>query len=274
MFFNKINSNFEISMAKRSEKQVMSDSHFHNAHELYYLLNGEFSYFIENAVYSVKKGDMVLIPCDVIHKTQYKTKTNCKRILISFSDDFIADLKKDDPDILGCFSQKIISLSKPKQAVAENIMTQILNEFSGVYDPNFALVKCLFGELLILLCRHAESAGFQKNIQFTNLTSQKIIEIVEYINQNYKEDITLMLLSEKFFLSGAHLSKLFKSVTGFNYSEYLSNVRIKQGVDLLKNSDLNITEIAFSVGFNSSNHFCKSFKSVIGISPLKYKKML
>ena len=110
-----------------------------------------------------------------------------------------------------------------------------------------------------------------RSIRFSNLTSQKIIDIVKYINHEFKEDITLESISEKFYISSAHLSKLFKKVTGFNYREYLSNVRIKHAVNLLSNSDLNITEIAFQVGFNSSNHFCKSFKSVIGISPLKYR---
>jgi len=269
MIFDKINSNFEISSIKRSEQTVMNDTHFHDTYELYYLLSGEINYFIENAVYGVKKGDMVLIPHNVIHKTQYQENASSKRILISFSADFISGLLKDDPDILSCFDQKIISLNKQKMQSAENIMTQLLNEFAGIYEPNFALVKCLFGQLLILLCRQSRKAPAARNLQF----DPRIMEIVDYINREYKRDITLKLLSEKFYISTSHLSKLFKSVTGFNYCEYLLNVRIKQAVSMLQNSDLNITEIALKVGYNSSNHFCKSFKAIMGVSPLKYKRI-
>ena len=272
MFFEEINSSFQIDTAKRTEPQAMNDTHFHNTYELYYLAVGELNYFIENAVYSVKKGDIILIPPNIIHKTQYHLE--CKRILISFSSEFISDLLKCDNSMLSCFNNRIISLQKQRQQSCENIINGISNEFSGIYEPNFALVKCLLGELLILLCRYSKNdKGIrdEKNIQPINPSSHRIMEIVEYINKEYKEDITLKLLSEKFFIGSTQLSKLFKKTTGLKYCEYLLNVRIKQAVYLLQSSELNITEIAFNVGFNSSNHFCKCFKALVGISPLKYR---
>ena len=268
----KIDSNFEISLLKRTRWVGMHDSHFHNGYELYYLLEGEVYYFIENAVYSVKKGDMVLIPRNLIHKTSSRNKPDCKRVLISFQDSFVFDMLKYDKNLLDCFNLRIISLSKQNKKTLENIIGKLLNEFGGIYEPNYALIKALLCELLILLCRNVGNDELKNSVQIDNITSQKIIEVVEYINKEYKQDITLEMLAKQFYMSSAYLSRLFKKVTGFHYSEYLTNVRIKQAVYLLSNSNYNVTQIALNTGYNSSNHFCKSFKSVMGISPLKYKR--
>ncbi|HHV10013.1 MAG TPA: AraC family transcriptional regulator [Clostridiales bacterium] len=272
-FEHKITGNFEVSMIKQTKWTEMVDPHFHDCYELYYLMQGEVFYFIENGVFSVKKGDMVLIPCHIIHKTRSHNKPGYKRVLISFNEKFVGDMVKDDSDLLNCFHQKVISLTKKEQQICESLLNQLLDEYSGIYKPNKALTKCLLGQLLILLSRHVQSDEAEKNMQTTNIASQKIIEIVEYINREYSNEITLEILSETFYMSPAHLSKLFKKSTGFHYSEYLINVRLRQAVRMLQNTDRNITEIAFETGFNSSNHFCKSFKSVMGVSPLKYRKM-
>ena len=64
----------------------------------------------------------------------------------------------------------------------------------------------------------------------------------------------------------------FKKMFGTGFKEYLTSVRMKAAVKLLKDSNLNVTQIAYRVGFNSQNHFCKIFKATFGISPLQYRK--
>ena len=81
-------------------------------------------------------------------------------------------------------------------------------------------------------------------------------------------------MAQRFFMSPTYLSRTFKRIMGTTYSDYIRSVRINYSIHLLLNTDANITEIAALAGFNSSNHFCKTFKDCMGISPLKYRQGL
>ena len=105
-----------------------------------------------------------------------------------------------------------------------------------------------------------------------NNTQKVMFEILGYINNNYSEDLTLEAISEKFFLSTFYFSRTFREVTGFHFTEYVNNVRIKEAKKLLLNSSLSVNEISGSVGFHSSTHFGRVFRQIEGCSPSAYKK--
>ena len=84
--------------------------------------------------------------------------------------------------------------------------------------------------------------------------------------------ITLSSVSEVFHMNSSYFSTYFKKHTGLNFSEYLNKYRITKAIQLILNTDKNFTDIALSVGFNSSNHFYKTFKSETGMSPREYAK--
>ena len=94
-----------------------------------------------------------------------------------------------------------------------------------------------------------------------------------YLNSNYKNEISLKLLSQKFFISESYLSRSFKNVTGFNIITYLNAVRIKEAQIMLIESDTHITEIAYTVGYDSITHFERVFKSIVCISPSNYRRL-
>jgi YesN/AraC family two-component response regulator len=98
----------------------------------------------------------------------------------------------------------------------------------------------------------------------SNQVSRHILEITEYINENYDQDLTLSLIAKKFNLSRYYLCKLFSRTTGFSLTEYLHNVRIKEAKLLLANSNLRISEIAERTGYNDVTYFCRVFKEADG----------
>ncbi len=99
-----------------------------------------------------------------------------------------------------------------------------------------------------------------------------IDEIIKYINRHYQENITLDRICKIFSKSRSSVSHTFKKETGQSFREYLVTVRLRSAKSLLLYSDLSVTEIAFSVGFNDSNYFSNTFKKYIGQSPGKYRK--
>lgn len=93
--------------------------------------------------------------------------------------------------------------------------------------------------------------------------------ILEYINKNYSDNLNLTLLSNIFYISPSHISRLFKKHMGTTTISYIHDVRIKKALELLK-KEFNIKEIAELVGYTSLNNFYKYFKLHTGTTPAKY----
>ena len=264
---NVVKGDFEAEISTEGYDRK-SPNHFHRAYEIYYLKSGEATYFVDDKVYDVKKGEFVLIRPGVIHVTRYSHECH-KRLLIYFKDEFISEFLKLEPDICAAFDKVHIRLFKNREQRAADIMNHVMYEYQKE-NASLVLLKCLLGELLKFLGENS----FEANKVSLTSDENKILEIVSYINKNYFSNITLEGLAKKFFLNPSYLSRSFKEVTGLGYKEYLTSVRLKEAVLLLKNTNLNITGICVKTGFASQNHFCKTFKKAFSTSPLKYRKYM
>ena len=94
-----------------------------------------------------------------------------------------------------------------------------------------------------------------------------------YIDKHYAELITLDVIADKLHISPVYLSAVFKSETGMNYSKYLSSVRINKSKQLLRECDMNLTQIANAVGYDSSTYFSKLFRKNTGLKPMEYRRL-
>lgn len=99
-----------------------------------------------------------------------------------------------------------------------------------------------------------------------------VTKVCRYVKQNYAFDLTTEDICKEFFCSRSHFSHMFKKTMSKSFSEYLTEVRLDHAKRLLKYSNLRITEISFSVGFNDANYFSNVFKKKMGISPGAYRK--
>ncbi|MBI3398819.1 MAG: response regulator transcription factor [Deltaproteobacteria bacterium] len=98
--------------------------------------------------------------------------------------------------------------------------------------------------------------------------------IAAYIEDKYTEELTLEKIAEMANMNRNKFCSAFKKRFGQTFTSYLNHMRIKRAAELLKNPDLNITEIAYFVGYGSIVHFERVFKEKYGVSPRKYRKML
>lgn len=94
--------------------------------------------------------------------------------------------------------------------------------------------------------------------------------IIEYINKYYYEKIDLQKLSNMFYISPSHVSRLFKQYLGTTTISYVHEIRIKKAVDLLKEGNCSIKETAEFTGYENLNNFYKYFKMYTGCTPAMY----
>jgi len=101
--------------------------------------------------------------------------------------------------------------------------------------------------------------------------SSTIKNAKKFIQKNYGERITLGTVSNYVGFSKTYFSRIFTEETGDNFINYLTNVRIERAKELLKNTDMKIYEICEKVGYPNIEHFSRTFKKIVGVSPLQYK---
>ncbi len=93
----------------------------------------------------------------------------------------------------------------------------------------------------------------------------------KFIHEHSDDELSLTKVAKFSNISGNHLSEKFKEVTGINFVDYISRVRVGKARDLLQNSDLRISEIAFAVGFQSLSQFNRVFKKLTRKSPTQFR---
>jgi len=256
-------SNVDFAIELHDGTTSLISRHFHPYYEFYYLCKGEVDYLVDGKIYSVRKGDLVVIPPNTLHKS-IKNNAARKRILLYLNPSYL-DSKFSDS--YSYPSSGLFHLYRNNRI--PDIFFSLLSEFNE--EKNQLMIRSLLYEFIILLSRHKDS---EKDIQKTISTNSPVQKVMEYIHSEYTSNISLSSAATALFMNKSYLSRTFKKHTGFTFTEYLNNHRIQTAIKLLEDSSKNISEIAEQVGFNSLNHFCKTFKNHIGCSPLNYRKQL
>lgn len=104
-----------------------------------------------------------------------------------------------------------------------------------------------------------------------NETKGILVRIEEYIQENYKQNISLKLLGEKFYINNVYLGQLFKKKYGLYFRDYMNRLRIEKSTVLLKTTNMRVYEIAKEVGFHNTDYFINKFVQFQGITPQQYR---
>jgi len=98
--------------------------------------------------------------------------------------------------------------------------------------------------------------------------------VIKYIEENFKKNITLNEIADRFYFNPAYLSMLIKKELGKNFILYLNELRINYACELLEKTDLSISEIGNSCGINNYFYFARLFKRNKGLTPTEYRKII
>lgn len=102
--------------------------------------------------------------------------------------------------------------------------------------------------------------------------SRTVLDMIDYIEKNYPQELSLELLGEKFHMNGVYLGQIFKKETGQTFLKYLTNVRISEAKRLLREENSTVAETAQMVGYRTSQYFSQIFMRNVGMKPQEYKK--
>lgn len=264
-----------VEYVKRSRPYTMTVDHFHSFYEIYYLLSGSRIYFVQDRTYRVEQGDLVFLAKNVLHKTMQGESASHERFIVHFGDDFVRQRGGAHAELLlEPFRQSspVIRLPREEQRAVDRLIRRMAEEI-GSKPPGYELVPpAAVADLLLLAARHVHEQAPLPAYENLSPKEAKISEVVRYINAHYNTPLKLGELADRFYVSRHHLSRTFKEVTGFAFSDYLVLTRIKEAQALLRDTDRSIADIASAAGFDNFSHFGKTFKKITRQSPREYRK--
>lgn len=99
---------------------------------------------------------------------------------------------------------------------------------------------------------------------------ERLVTMLNFIQTNY-QTVTLEDMANQFHLSEPYISKYIKDKSGKTFGEHVSHIRMKKAKVLLKNGNMTVENVAYSVGYQNVEHFCRSFKKNFKMTPLQYR---
>ena len=167
-----------------------------------------------------------------------------------------------------------IYFKQPDEEVGMLIKKQLflINEYyeTESIHKDLLITSALF-HLIYLLVEHLSVEKKDKVELKSEKNKHRIISIINYIDENYQEDLTIEQLSEVFHLSEGHLSKLFKENLGMTIKAYISQTRAKEVRQALLASDLPLIDIAIMCGFPNVKSMNKVFKDLYHCTPKQFR---
>jgi AraC-like DNA-binding protein len=244
----------------------MKNLHSHGYYELYYLTSGKRKYFLDNALYQLEEGNLLLIPPNVLHRSISMEKSNYSRILVNLPATYPED--KVISDYLNKSIPGIINIPSKRRGYFEGLLQKLESESLKSDEYSEYLIRYYINEIVIFINRIVSGAQAPTII---NQSDYIINNASKYIKDNFDKAISLEAVADSVGMSKTYFSKLFRKKTGFGFSDYLTSVRMSEAAKLLNNTNLAVTEIALKCGYNDSAYFTATFRKHNGISPLKYR---
>lgn len=258
---------------------VTYETHYHSAFEIIYMCDGDAIVRTSDRDSILKAGDIVFISPYITHQVKF-TRPSKQFILMidvsTLSDFNLENIIKIPANSIPIFRQE----DSLYESVANPIIDMINSYFT--YEPFWELsVFASFLNLTVEFSKAytaAQSPGSVKEASMPSPSNNKehyykFTELMQYIDDNFAEPLTLDFISSHVGFSKYHFIRLFKEYTGSTFYDYLTNKRIQHAQYLLS-SDMGITDIAFSCGFNNQTSFCRSFKNIVGCPPTEYRQKL
>lgn len=280
--------NFVLSYYKNSaddfhiqkvEKAVEAQKpHTHAYFQIYYIAKGSLMHFVENESSLLSHGDMFIVPPETVHFI--KPDKDTIFYSLSFMPEFLGESSMSNRlviNFLRSFKNDKYTGIRPKISVGskdifyiETIMEHILNEFNEKPIGFDETIRAYAVVLITVLARgYFEESNASLPTYFEN-NRLFVLHCVEYIENNFTDNITLEEMSKRSAMSKANFCSLFYELTGYSFNRYLNLCRIKKATEYI-NQGYKITAVYGLCGYNDFSTFYRNFKKIMGISPNEYK---
>lgn len=256
------------------ESPPAAEYHHHDFYELYVLMEGEVSFFVEGTLYALRPGDIQLIAPRELHRPLIAPGTRYDRCFLWIRSSFLASMGTVRSDLEAVFRERagspIRRLRPPPESVPA--LFDALRRIEAVEaDRDFGgdvLRNARLSELLVMLNRfHRDRTGSALGSGVR--TGSRIQEVLAHIADHLSSPLPLDAIAAHFYRSKFQLAREFKRQTGFTIHGYIRSKRLILAKTLLE-SGASVSEACERSGFGDYSNFMRSFRLEFGITPRRY----
>lgn len=226
--------------------------HLHSSFEFLYVEEGEIVLTVEGARYVLRAGDHALIPPDAVHA--YLTEHYSRVGLVIFHPDFLPELYEESSG--GILRDPVIRSDE-----------RFLTSLAAVENDHLLFRSVLYRVAAEYVKNAVVSPHFERNGGFAETLS-------EYLEKHSAEPIDEETVARAMGYHPRYLSLLIRKSFGVSFRRLLNEYRVKTACALLRRGEGSVTEVSFASGFNSQTSFNRSFREVMGVTPMTYRKGL
>lgn len=252
-----------------------ADSHWHDDIELIAVISGQMLYNVNGRIITLNEGEGIIINAKQFHYGFSENKTECDFICILFHPMLLCATNKFEKEYLLPILNSDMSYLhlSPNVEWQSNILKYIQNicERNNIKSAPLhiqGLLYMLWNEVV----SHTELAKTSVSNTDHRLTILK--NMIAYIHENYNQKITLENIAAAGRISKRTSQNLFLEYQNKTPIEFLTDYRLRKGIELMKTTDMTILEISLAVGFSSASYFAETFKIVFGKTPTQYRKSI
>lgn len=269
--YSSFENKFEV-IYRNETPTIQMPPHTHNAIELYISLTPLSNILLGDNVMPLRENSLLIIPSYCIHQFTQLPNREYERYIITISTEWLENFTADNKRysyFTDTNNPIIITLDNDKKSVLLNRMQDFIDCKN---NDTFSEISIFFDILQIidgLIYTHSENNIEEKRGTGTQRT---VNQIIKYINAHLTENIRLTDIADKFYLTPNHISRIFKKHTNTQISNYIILQRMTKAKQLFREG-FTVTETQIATGYSSYEHFFRTFKKNVGITPKEYIKI-
>lgn len=244
--------------------------HWHEELELLYVVSGNGYVTVQGEHIPVEAGDMVLIAPQNVHGFDQKNGNEMTHYALLFRPSMLGT---EYTDLLQGKS-RALPRYLPKGTPLNSKLAPLLLELSHNRKRVNSDYSLMILSHLYAIAYHIihENPELGEAVVDHNSNYDKLKIVLEFLQQNYSEEITVEQAASMCGFSQSHFMKLFRELTGSSFTQYVKNLRLEMAATQLRTTAKRISEVAEAVGFHNMPYFTRSFTEKYHLSPGMYRK--
>lgn len=260
--------------------------HSHDFYEIYFFVNGNVKYYIEDETYDLTRGDVLIIPPGKLHRPVIQNDRSYDRYVLWLYGSYTASntgirqfLNAINFEI-GNKETRLVSFKGDEFEIMISLFDVLLEKWRGLFQSDdFHNSQTADKVLLTHVCDSYNTLILEKILDslkahekperiedIDNIDNNLIRQVISYINANVTNSPSLDDLAARFFVSKYYLSHRFKEYTKLTIHQYILSKKINLAKELLE-SGKNPQQVCNLCGFSTYSNFYKVFTKQVGVSP-------
>lgn len=247
--------------------------HIHDCCEVFFCVKGEGNVFVDEKVYKINGGDMLIINQFEAHKISPDISKEFERYALQIHPSYLYNWSTTETNLARCFdvrgnnvAHKIV-LDEQKA----EFLKSLFEKFKNTSDFGDDVLKNLVA-IEIVTFANDQFKKQNKLYMYQSSAENATLDVaIEYINTNFSRQLNLEIVARNSLVSVNELCRLFKKHLGTTVSKYIASKRISEAKKLLK-SGASVMQTAEKCGFADYTSFIRAFSRAVGVAPGKYKK--